>query len=94
MDVPSSIRSITELSVYIGTRETRRVDTYLSALFAHTSRSYLQKLLDAGDVSVNGIVVKKNAKVYLKDTIQICWRVEQGKFEAEDLHLHIVYDGP
>jgi 23S rRNA pseudouridine1911/1915/1917 synthase len=75
-------------------RETRRVDTYLSALFSDKSRSYIQRLIDAGDVYVNGVSIRKNTKIYHKNHIRIEWRVGRGKFEAEDIPLEIVYDGP
>ncbi len=75
--VPSSVRSTTELCAFIGVREMRRVDSYLSALFGDKSRTYLQKLIEAGDVSINGLVIKKNAKIYLRDYIHISWRVEE-----------------
>jgi len=92
--VPSSVKKISELTVYLDARETRRVDTFLSALFSDKSRSYIQKLIDAGDVYINGVAIKKNAKIYNKDVIRVDWRIEQGKFQAEDLDLEIIYDGP
>jgi 23S rRNA pseudouridine1911/1915/1917 synthase len=67
---------------------------FLSTLFSDVSRSYIQKLIDAGDVSVNGVPVKKNVKIFNRDIISVAWRIEQGKFEAEDIPLDIVYDGP
>ncbi len=40
-----------------------RVDKYLSFIFPRTSRSYIQKAIESGNVSVNGNPVSKN---YLK----------------------------
>lgn len=67
---------------------------FLSTLFSDKSRSYIQKLVDAGDVYINGAAIKKNARIFHKDVIRIDWRIEQGKFEAEDIPLEIIYDGP
>ncbi len=58
------------------------------------TRSYIQKLIVGGEVSINGIVVTKNAVIYLRDVIQVHFRVSEGKFEAEDLPIEIVYDSP
>lgn len=92
--VPSTVKRISELSVYLDVRESRRVDMFLSTLFSDVSRSYIQKLIDAGDVYIDGVAVKKNAKIFHKTVIRVEWRIEQGKFEAEDIPLDIVYDGP
>jgi 23S rRNA pseudouridine1911/1915/1917 synthase len=86
------IKSITEFSVFIDKRETRRVDLFLSTLFPDKSRSYIQKLLQNEDVFVRGEAIKKNTKIYRGDEIKILWRVDSKKFEAEDIPLDIVYD--
>jgi 23S rRNA pseudouridine1911/1915/1917 synthase len=83
-----------EFSVYIGEREMRRVDTYLSTLFADMSRSYVQRLIEQGFVTVNGTVVSKNAKLRARDTITMRWKVDASKFEPETMNLDIVYDSP
>ena len=74
--VPSTIKRISELSVYLDVRETRRVDMFLSTLFSDVSRAYIQKLIDAGDVYINGVAVKKNAKIFHKSVIRVEWRIE------------------
>jgi 23S rRNA pseudouridine1911/1915/1917 synthase len=73
-------------------RETRRVDTYLSALFPEKSRSYLQKMIDEGKISCNGNNFTKNKKIYRGDTIEIEWKVEDMSLEAEDIALDIIFE--
>lgn len=73
-------------------RETRRVDTYLSALFPEKSRSYLQKMIEEGKISCNGASFTKNKKIYRGDTIEIQWKVEQMELLAEDIPLDIVFE--
>lgn len=73
-------------------RETRRVDTYLSALFPEKSRSYLQKMIDEWKISCNGANFSKNKKIYRGDVIEIEWKVENMALEAEDIALDIIFE--
>ncbi len=73
-------------------RETRRVDTYLSALFPEKSRSYIQKMIEEGKISCNDAAFNKNKKVYRGDIIRIEWKVENMTLEAEDMPLDIVFE--
>jgi len=49
----------------------QRVDMYLSALFNDFSRSYIQKIIDRWQVSVNSKKIIKNLKINNKDEISI-----------------------
>lgn len=51
--------------------KTKRVDMYLSTLFNDFSRSYIQKMIDKWNVSINGIKISKNLKIKNKDEINI-----------------------
>ena len=79
-------------SVFADPRETRRVDTYLSALFPEKSRAYIQKMIEEGKITANGQHFTKNKKVYLRDVIEISWKVEEMELIAEDMPLDIVYE--
>jgi len=46
-----------------------RIDTYISKARTDFSRSYIQKLIDNGDVLVNQTIVKSNYKVKIEDEI-------------------------
>lgn len=70
-----------------------RIDRFLSEEIADLSRSYIQKLLKEGSISVNGKAVKANYKVNAGDEI----RVEIPEPEApdilpEDIPLDILYE--
>lgn len=90
--VDSSIKSITELSVWVKDRESKRIDTFLSVLFSDCSRSYIQRLIDRGDVWVDGVAIKKNLKIYRGNVIRVEWRVEKMRFESEPMDLDIVFE--
>lgn len=77
------------ICAYIKKKE--RVDMYLSTLFSDFSRSYIQKIIDAGEVSVNGKKIAKNLKIQQKDEISIHINIEKLQLSAENIPLDIVY---
>lgn len=88
----SNSYSISLFSVLADPRETRRVDTYLSALFPEKSRSYIQKMIEEEKITANGASFNKNKKIYRGDIIEIHWKVENMKLEAEDIPLDIIFE--
>ncbi|GAB0174675.1 MAG: RluA family pseudouridine synthase [Candidatus Altimarinota bacterium] len=84
--------SISHFSVYCDERETRRVDTYLSALFPEKSRSYLQKMIEEGKIFCNGANFTKNKKIYRGDEIRIEWKIENMELLAENLPIDIIFE--
>ncbi len=88
----SNSYSISTFCVLADPRETRRVDTYLSALFPEKSRSYLQKMIEEGKISCNGSNFTKNKKIYKGDVIEIAWKVDQMALVAEDMPLEIIFE--
>ncbi len=70
-----------------------RIDKYLSDELKGTSRSYIQKLLENGEVTVNDKQVKANYKLREKDMIQVTLPdPEELKLEPEDISLSILYE--
>lgn len=88
----SNSYSISIFCVLADPRETRRVDTYLSALFPEKSRSYLQKMIEEGKISCNGAHFTKNKKIYRGDVMEIEWKVEQMSLIGEDMPLDVIYE--
>jgi len=70
----------------------KRVDMYLSALFEDFSRSYVQKLIDKGQVTINGKTFYKNVKVKNRDEIRIEIILEQTEVVAEDMNLDVIFE--
>ena len=71
----------------------KRVDMYLSILFNDFSRSYIQKMIDRWQVSVNGENITKNLKIKNKDEIFIEIIVEKlDEILPEDMNLDIVFE--
>jgi len=73
--------------------QSQRVDKYLSTYFHDQTRSYIQKQIKDGDVSVNNKVIKANYKLSYNDEITI----EERKpiipdIIPEDLPLDIVFE--
>ena len=70
-----------------------RIDKYLSDALNHCSRSYIQKLLEAGNIKVNDKTVKSNYKLKEGDSIYICIpEPEEIEITAENIPLDIVYE--
>ncbi|NDK07674.1 RluA family pseudouridine synthase [Candidatus Gracilibacteria bacterium] len=65
---------------------------YLSTLFNDFSRSYIQKIIDKGNVLINGKEINKNIKIKNKDELLIKIIIEKSKIEAEDIELDIVFE--
>lgn len=71
----------------------QRVDMYLSALFNDFSRSYIQKLIDRGQVSVNWNEISKNLKIKNWDEIFIEIKVEKlEEVLPEKMNFDIIYE--
>lgn len=64
---------------------------YLSTLFSDFSRSYIQKIIDNGEVKVNWKVITKNLKISYKDEIEVQIQIEKLELQAQNIPLDIVY---
>lgn len=70
-----------------------RIDKYLSEQLEGTSRSYIQKLIENGQVSVNGKAVKSNYKLRADDVLSVeIPKPEELKVEAEEIPLSVLYE--
>ncbi len=70
-----------------------RLDKYLSAVLPDLSRSYCQKLIEAGQALVNGRKVKSHRQVHNGDVIVL--HVPQTvalNVEAQDIPLEVLYE--
>lgn len=71
----------------------KRIDHYLNEELEDLSRSALQKLIDNGNITVNGKVVNKNYKLRKGDTIEAEIPEPEGiNIEAENIPLDILYE--
>lgn len=71
-----------------------RIDKCLSGLVDSFSRSYIQKLLADGHVSVNGkVIIKSGFKVKAEDEVMLLVPpAQQLNIEPEDIPLDILYE--
>ena len=71
----------------------KRIDKYLSAQIADSSRSYLQKLIKDGAVWVNDKVIKANYKLSEGDKVRVVIPAAvKPDVQAEALPLEILYE--
>lgn len=70
-----------------------RIDKYLSDELEGISRSYIQKLMEEGNITVNQKCVKANYKLRSNDLIQILLPdPEELNIEPENIPLSILYE--
>lgn len=69
-----------------------RVDIYLSALFPIYSRSYIQKIIDKWQVSVNSKKISKNLKINPRDEIEIEIIPEKLEILPQKMDLDIIFE--
>lgn len=70
-----------------------RIDKYLSEYLEGTSRSYIQKLMENKDITVNQKPVKSNYKLRINDRVQVVLPdPEDLNIEPEDIPLDILYE--
>lgn len=73
--------------------ENERIDKYLSLIFPASSRSYIQKAIDNGNVLVGGVPVSKNYKIKAKDRIEYTpLEPVELEVEPENIPLDILYE--
>lgn len=74
--------------------EPTRLDSYISKALNDVSRSYVQKLIEKGNVEVNNhIILSKKFKINIYDEIQIkIPEPEKLNLEPEDIKISIIYE--
>ncbi len=73
--------------------ENIRIDKFIASHLEGTTRSHIQKLIDGGNVLVDGKCVKSNYKLKIGQNIEV--NVPEAKpldVKAEDIELDIVYE--
>ncbi len=70
-----------------------RIDKYLNEINEDYTRSFVQKMIEEGNITVNGKIVKASYKLKKNDVIDI-EEIENTELEveAEDILLDIVYE--
>ena len=83
-----------QLTLQVGNSiKERRIDKYLHSRFANYSRAMLQKHITAGNVKVNGKIVKPSFKLSPGERINLTLPELPGKeILAEDIPLNIIYE--
>lgn len=82
------------LSITVDNQENNlRIDKLLSDRIPEQSRSYLQKLIKDGNITVNGSIVKPNYKVHANDLINLSLpEPEEPDILPENIPLDILYE--
>ncbi len=74
-------------------RPAERLDTFIAECLPDISRSQLKKLIDSGQITLNGVTTKASSKLKGGESIQITLPDPQPiKALAENIPLHILYE--
>lgn len=75
-------------------QESIRLDLYLSRELNELSRSYVQKLIEKGNVKINqDVILSKKYKLSMNDEIEIVIpKPEKLKLEPENIPIKIIYE--
>lgn len=70
-----------------------RLDHYLSRIFGNHSRAQLQKAIDAGHVTLNGLTTRSSRRLRVNDRLHVQLPdSEAGHFQPEDIPLQILHE--
>lgn len=72
--------------------ENERIDKFVTCALADFSRSYIQKIIESGDLTVNGMTIKPSYKVRNKDIITVRTDSVIPDITPEDIKLDILYE--
>ncbi|GIW86794.1 MAG: pseudouridine synthase [Isosphaeraceae bacterium] len=91
---PTSLSATPQEFVIRTKQDGKRLDAYLAARFTDFSRAVLQKVIDAGGVSVNGEVIRRaSARVRTGDLIRIHLpELHSGPPKPEEIPIRVVYE--
>ena len=70
----------------------KRIDKYLADKFDDLSRSFIQKLIEDKEISVNGRAVDKSYRINTGDFIEIIVQERESKVKAVAMELDIVFE--
>ncbi len=82
----------TQFSIYLPERTLRRIDLFLSHTFPELSRAYIHKLIETGNIRVNGKILGDERRVKLRDVIDIDFQTEKYYLEAENIPLEVIFE--
>jgi 23S rRNA pseudouridine1911/1915/1917 synthase len=89
---PDKIESVTEL-VVPGKQAPERVDSYVARMIQHATRSRVQRAIELGSVTVNGVATKANYKVKAHDVIRIVvQKFPPMQLIPQDIPLDILHE--
>jgi len=88
--------NLNEFVFEVESGESIRVDKYLSDQLEDVSRSQIQRLIDAGNVSLNGIPINKTSTIVTPgDFLQIVlFEDKPEKLIPEGIPLDVIYEDP
>lgn len=70
-----------------------RLDVYIAEKFKDLSRTMIQKLIEEGNIKVNGNIKKMSYKAQLNDEISICIpKAKETDLKPQEIPIEVVYE--
>ena len=96
LDSPEEIAPLTERSETFTievTLPSERLDRFLHTRYPMASRSALQRLIEEGEITVNGAKVKPTHVPHAGEVVYVHWPDPRpDKAEPEDLPVNVLYE--
>lgn len=70
----------------------KRIDKFLASQFNDLSRSFIQKLIEAEKITVNGNKVDKSYQIVENDFLKIIIEEKESEVKAVEMDLDVVYE--
>ena len=70
----------------------KRIDKFLAASFNDLSRSFIQSLIEAEKITVNGEITDKSYKIAAGELLKIIIEEKESEIKAVEMDLDIVYE--
>lgn len=81
-----------EITIISG-KDNERIDVYISTCLKNVSRSFVQKLIISGNITVNNKNIKANYKIKPNDSIRIIFpKPKSFDVKPENIPINIVYE--
>ena len=85
--------NISPVNITVSNASGTRLDKYLSLYYPDYSRTFIQKLITNGGVTVNSVTAKPSRKIEDGDLVSVIIpETSRGNLSAENIPLKIIYE--
>jgi 23S rRNA pseudouridine1911/1915/1917 synthase len=79
-------------TITVEDNEGDRLDVFLTRKFPESSRSYIQRLINSGDVKLNGSATSSSHSVKIGEQVSLVFHEKISEAVAQDIPLNIIHE--